>query len=127
MRSSSSSLPDVLPVAGCRPTPRLEAGRTYTVVVPADMPVKQFWALTMYDRATMAYTEFVRTTLDCYNCSMSGTDLHVEVHGEIIVITQGLQQVCNKPLPEQAEHLRIGGEGGIRTHGADNRTTAFEL
>ena len=22
--------------------------------------------------------------------------------------------------------LEIGGEGGIRTHGADNRTTAFE-
>jgi hypothetical protein len=46
----------------------LEAGRAYKVVVPAKMPVKQFWALTMYDRATMGfiYTESMRTTLDSY-------------------------------------------------------------
>jgi hypothetical protein len=46
----------------------LEAGRTYKVVVPANMPVKQFWALTMYDRATMGfiYTQSMRTTLDSY-------------------------------------------------------------
>jgi hypothetical protein len=46
----------------------LEAGRTYKIVVPAKMPVKQFWALTMYDRATMGfiYTESMRTTLDSY-------------------------------------------------------------
>jgi hypothetical protein len=32
------------------------------------MPVKQFWALTMYDRATMGfiYTQSMRTTLDSY-------------------------------------------------------------
>jgi hypothetical protein len=46
----------------------LEAGRTYKVTVPANMPVKQFWALTMYDRATMGfiYTQSMRTTLDSY-------------------------------------------------------------
>lgn len=46
----------------------LEAGRTYKVTVPAKMPVKQFWALTMYDRATMGfiYTQSMRTTLDSY-------------------------------------------------------------
>ncbi|MBO3273821.1 DUF1254 domain-containing protein [Pseudomonas sp. Milli4] len=46
----------------------LEAGRTYKVTVPADMPVRQFWALTLYDRATMAfiYTRENRTTLDSY-------------------------------------------------------------
>lgn len=46
----------------------LEAGRTYRVAVPATMPVKQFWALTMYDRATMGfiYTDSMRTTLDSY-------------------------------------------------------------
>lgn len=46
----------------------LEAGRTYKVTVPASMPVKQFWALTMYDRATMGfiYTQSMRTTLDSY-------------------------------------------------------------
>ena len=46
----------------------LEAGRDYKVTVPAEMPVEQFWALTLYDRATMGfiYTEEMRTTLDSY-------------------------------------------------------------
>ncbi|UXJ55504.1 DUF1254 domain-containing protein [Pseudomonas citronellolis] len=46
----------------------LEAGASYRLVVPADMPVKQFWSLTLYDRATMAfiYTRQNRTTLDSY-------------------------------------------------------------
>jgi len=47
----------------------LEAGRTYKVSVPAKMPVRQFWALTLYDRATMGfiYTGSMRTTLDSYS------------------------------------------------------------
>lgn len=46
----------------------LEAGTTYRLTVPPDMPVEQFWSLTVYDRATMAfiYTESMRTTLDSY-------------------------------------------------------------
>lgn len=46
----------------------LEAGRNYKVTVPAQVPVKQFWSLTIYDRATMAfiYTQSNRTTLDSY-------------------------------------------------------------
>ncbi len=46
----------------------LEAGRTYKVVIPPDVPVNQFWSLTVYDRATMAfiYTQSNRTTLDSY-------------------------------------------------------------
>jgi hypothetical protein len=46
----------------------LEAGKLYKVDVPADMPVAQFWALTVYDRATMAfiYTDSGRTTLSSY-------------------------------------------------------------
>ena len=46
-----------------------EAGKTYKVVVPAEMPVKQFWALTVYDKATNSfiYTESNRTTLDSYD------------------------------------------------------------
>jgi hypothetical protein len=46
-----------------------EAGLTYRVKVPAEMPVKQFWALTVYDRATFAfiYTESNRTTLSTYD------------------------------------------------------------
>jgi hypothetical protein len=47
----------------------LEAGKLYKVNVPADMPVKQFWALTVYDRATMSfiYTDTNRTTLSSYD------------------------------------------------------------
>jgi len=47
----------------------LEAGKLYKIEVPAKMPVKQFWALTIYDRATMAfiYTDSGRTTLSSYN------------------------------------------------------------
>ena len=39
----------------------LEAGKTYKLTVPKDMPAKQFWSLTMYDRRTWA---FVNNPLD---------------------------------------------------------------
>ena len=47
----------------------LEAGQLYKLEVPANMPVKQFWALTVYDRATMAfiYSDSGRTTLSSYD------------------------------------------------------------
>ena len=47
----------------------LEAGKLYKVDIPADMPVKQFWALTVYDRATMSfiYSDLNRTTLSSYD------------------------------------------------------------
>lgn len=47
----------------------LEAGKLYKIDVPAEMPVKQFWALTVYDRATNAfiYTDIERTTLSSYD------------------------------------------------------------
>lgn len=47
----------------------LQPGKLYKVTVPADMPVKQFWALTVYDRATFAfiYSESERTTLSSYD------------------------------------------------------------
>jgi len=47
----------------------LEGGKLYKLEVPAKMPVKQFWALTVYDRATMAfiYTDSGRTTLSSYD------------------------------------------------------------
>jgi hypothetical protein len=43
----------------------LEGGKLYRLSVPKDMPVKQFLALTVYDRATFAsiYTDSDRTTL----------------------------------------------------------------
>lgn len=47
----------------------LEAGKTYKIDVPRDMPVKQFWALTVYDRATCSfiYSNSNRTTLSSYD------------------------------------------------------------
>lgn len=47
----------------------MQAGKTYRVDVPANVPVKQFWALTVYDRATFAfiYTKSERTTLSSYD------------------------------------------------------------
>lgn len=47
----------------------LEGGRLYRLDVPAAMPVKQFWALTVYDRATngFIYTDQERTTLSSYD------------------------------------------------------------
>jgi hypothetical protein len=47
----------------------LQAGKLYKIDVPADMPVKQFWALTVYDRATMSfiYSDSNRTTLSSYD------------------------------------------------------------
>jgi hypothetical protein len=47
----------------------LEPGRNYKLVVPADMPVAQFWALTIYDHATFSfiYSENQRSTLSSYD------------------------------------------------------------
>lgn len=48
---------------------RLEAGKSYRVDVPKDVPVEQFWALTVYDRATFSfiYARDRRTTLSSYD------------------------------------------------------------
>jgi hypothetical protein len=40
---------------------------------------------------------------------------------------KGLQRVCNSPLPEHLGCLKIGGEGGIRTHGADRPHNGFRV
>jgi hypothetical protein len=47
----------------------LEGGKLYRILVPSEMPVKQFWALTVYDRATCSfiYTDSGRTTLSSYD------------------------------------------------------------
>jgi len=47
----------------------LEAGKLYKIDVPADMAVRQFWSVTVYDRATWAfiYTASGRTTRSSYD------------------------------------------------------------
>ena len=54
----------------------LEAGKLYKLEVPAKMPVKQFWALTVYDRATCSfiYTDSGRTTLSSYDLGKMKTN-----------------------------------------------------
>ena len=47
--------------------------------------------------------------------------------GGMRVTNARLQRVCNLDAAQGSDSLGIGGEGGIRTHGADNRTTAFEF
>ena len=42
------------PIADAAGRP-LEAGKTYKLRVPKDIPAKQFWSLTMYDRRTWAW------------------------------------------------------------------------
>lgn len=48
---------------------QLVAGISYRVVVPKNVPVQQFWALTVYDRATFSfiYAPNRRTTLSSYD------------------------------------------------------------
>lgn len=47
----------------------LLAGKTYKLNIPKEMPVKQFWALTVYYRATNSfiYTPSERTTISSYD------------------------------------------------------------
>jgi hypothetical protein len=47
----------------------LQAAKLYKVDVPPNMPVSQFWALTVYDRATFSfiYSASDRTTLSSYD------------------------------------------------------------
>jgi len=54
----------------------LKGGKLYKLDVPANMPVKQFWALTVYDRATCSfiYTDTSRTTLSSYDLGKMKTN-----------------------------------------------------
>ena len=47
----------------------LEAGKNYALTVPKDVPVKQFWSLTVYDQATWAfiYSKEQRPGLSTYD------------------------------------------------------------
>ena len=47
----------------------LQKGRTYALTVPKDVPVEQFWSLTVYDQATWAfiYSEQERPGLSSYD------------------------------------------------------------
>ncbi|WP_293061587.1 DUF1214 domain-containing protein [Okeania sp. SIO2B3] len=54
----------------------LEADKLYKVNVPADVPVEQFWGLTVYDRDTFSfiYSASNRTTLSSYDIEKMETN-----------------------------------------------------
>jgi len=52
--ASSGGQPVRAPIADSSGRP-LQAGKTYKLRVPKNVPSKQFWSLTVYDRATWAF------------------------------------------------------------------------
>jgi hypothetical protein len=85
----------------------LEAGKLYKVNVPPDMPVRQFWALTIYDRATFAfiYSDSERTTLSSYDSGKmklnadGGVTLYVGPKPPAGLESNWLPTVGKRPLP----------------------------
>jgi hypothetical protein len=68
------------PIADSNGRP-LEAGKTYKLSIPKDVPAKQFWSLTMYDRATWA---FVNNPLDRAGLSSFNMDqMKVNADGSV--------------------------------------------
>jgi len=59
------------PIADTNGRP-LQAGKTYKLRVPKDTPAKEFWSLTVYDRATWAFINnpLDRAGLDSFNKNM---------------------------------------------------------
>ncbi|MCP3447611.1 DUF1254 domain-containing protein [Bradyrhizobium sp. CCGUVB14] len=85
----------------------LEAGRLYKLDVPAEMPVKQFWALTVYDRATCSfiYSNLNRTTLSSYDLDKmkknadGGVTLYVGPKAPDSLESNWIPTAGKRPLP----------------------------
>ena len=85
----------------------LQAGKLYKLDVPAQMPVKQFWALTVYDRATMAfiYSASNRTTLSSYDLDKmkknadGGVTLYVGPKAPVGLDANWIPTSGKRPLP----------------------------
>ena len=85
----------------------LKAGELYKVTIPADMPVKQFWALTVYDRATMSfiYSDIGRTTLSSYDIanmkqnSDGGVTIYVGPQSPAGLESNWIPTAGKRPLP----------------------------
>ena len=64
----------------------LNGDKAYTLHIPADVPTKQFWSLTMYDRETCGLIlDMPRSGLDSYNEELvrnadGSVDLHIGPH-----------------------------------------------
>ncbi|CAB3913516.1 DUF1254 domain-containing protein [Achromobacter deleyi] len=85
----------------------LEAGKLYKIDVPAQMPVKQFWALTVYNRATMSfiYSDTNRTTLSSYDLGQmkknadGGVTLYVGPKAPAGLESNWIPTAGKRPLP----------------------------
>ncbi|MFK0278631.1 DUF1254 domain-containing protein [Ensifer sp. NPDC090286] len=85
----------------------LEAGKLYKLDVPAEMPVKQFWALTVYNRATMSfiYSDSNRTTLSSYDLDNmkkntdGGVTLYVGPEAPAGLESNWIPTAGKRPLP----------------------------
>ena len=85
----------------------IEAGKTYKIDVPKDMPVNQFWALTCYDRATMSfiYTDSNRTTLSSYDLGKmkknadGGVTIYIGPKAPTGLESNWLPTAGHRPLP----------------------------
>lgn len=83
------------------------AGKLYKVNVPADMPVRQFWSLTVYDRATFSfiYSESNRTTPFSYDLSKmkknadGGVTLYVGPTAPAGLESNWIPTAGKRPLP----------------------------
>jgi hypothetical protein len=58
----------------------LQAGKTYKLRVPKDVPTKQFWSLTVYERATWA---FINNPLDWAGLGSFKDQMKVNVDGSV--------------------------------------------
>lgn len=85
----------------------LEAGKLYKIDVPAEMPVKQFWALSVYNRATMSfiYSDTNRTTLSSYDLDKmkknpaGGVTIYVGPKAPAGVEANWIPTTGKRPLP----------------------------
>lgn len=85
----------------------LEAGKLYKLDVPPEMPVKQFWALTVYDRATngFIYSASNRTTLSSYDLEKmtknndGGVTIYVGPDAPAGLETNWIPTSGKRPLP----------------------------
>lgn len=85
----------------------LRPGENYKLDVPAQMPVKQFWALTVYNRDTMSfiYSESGRTTLSSYDLDRmqkngdGGVTLYIGPHAPAGLENNWIPTSGKRPLP----------------------------
>ena len=80
-REAEAGTVHLAPIADSSGKP-LEAGKTYKLRVPKNLPAKQFWSLTIYDLATWAFipNELDRAGLGSFNKMKVNDDGSVDLY-----------------------------------------------